>query len=627
MRKNYIYLFFLFLFTTILFAQKVTITPTSVNGSNVSAGPINLASVPYSTISLGVKVEIPAGAAVGDQGTLKVYYMNSVALGANVANGGDGGTLYFGGGKTATKSFTINLNWADFQTSGGFVYAEYKSSNSPSSTAYKSAYLSVIKNATMTTGTNLNPPADAPNPTKIPNTLCCNQTVRLGEKPAIITGTPFLNPYQGEPYGINTTWIAAGLSDGVRFINNTDSTLEIDHLTEIGKLTVTRGLGYRYGGQYPNKSNAITITVVPSPIINNISVDGYKDVNGFVEITNTNPKPIYSSSRSGAQVNLNILQDPYHISQRGDIFADIEKYEWQYSKTNQNDNVTTTKNWTTLPNEYGATLEYFIPENLSSTDDNYYVVRRIAFYKDIRSISNNLKIIPRIVKNNNIICCDQVLGENSISKEIGKPSIITGTIPSIENLNLEGKIFQLFSISYQWQSQAININRANEYGIWTNITDATSKDYLPPPLQFVTNPRGSLIIETTYNYRRIATINYQITSLINGSYTNNISKSYSNEVKVRFEKTYEPPTLIAYPNPASSIINVEYKGADYILSNTRITVANTLGTIVNSNIFSSISPNIISIDVSNFPIGTYFINIETGLGARKDGKITFLKKN
>jgi hypothetical protein len=101
----------------------------------------------------------------------------------------------------ATKSFVINLNWTDFLTSGGFIYAEYKSGAS-----YNSSNIAVIKNATMTTGTTLNPPADAPNPATIVNTLCCNQTIRLGDKPAPITGSQYLNPYKEEPYGINSQW-------------------------------------------------------------------------------------------------------------------------------------------------------------------------------------------------------------------------------------------------------------------------------------------------------------------------------------------------------------------------------------------------------------------------------------
>lgn len=60
MRKNYIYLVLLLAFSTVIFAQKVTLTPTVVNGVSYSSGSINLAGVSYSTVSLGVTVEMPS---------------------------------------------------------------------------------------------------------------------------------------------------------------------------------------------------------------------------------------------------------------------------------------------------------------------------------------------------------------------------------------------------------------------------------------------------------------------------------------------------------------------------------------------------------------------------------------
>jgi hypothetical protein len=53
-----------------------------------------------------------------------------------------------------------------------------------------------------------------------------------------------------------------------------------------------------------------------------------------------------------------------------------------------------------------------------------------------------------------------------------------------------------------------------------------------------------------------------------------------------------------------------------------------MGVIVNSNNFSTINQNLISIDVSNLIIGTYFINIKTGVGSRSgDTQLTFIKSN
>ncbi|MCD0468906.1 T9SS type A sorting domain-containing protein [Flavobacterium sp. JAS] len=603
MRKNYFYLLFLFLSTTISFAQKVTITPTSVNGSNVNAGPINLASVPYSSVSLGVKVEIPDGASVDDQGTIKIYYMNSVAIGPNVAIGGDGGALYFGGAKVANRSFTINLNWADFQTSGGFIYAEYKNMNSPSGAVFKSAYLSVIKNATVTTGTNLNPPADAPNPTKITNTLCCDQTVRLGEKPAPVTGTTYLNPYQNEPYGINSSWQAAGLGS-VRFISNNRSTLEIDNITELGKSTVTRSLGYNYGGQFPNKSNSVTITVVPSPITpNEIRINASINTDGSSEINNANPKDIFGDNSS---INLNILQDPFYVPKRGDTNVMIDKYEWEYRITNGT--TEDSSSWITIPNQSSPSLNSSYLPRSNSDKDNFYLLRRIAIYQNLKIASNSLKISLRAIRDNNTICCDQTL-EVSSSNIVERPSTITGTT-TVSNKNT-----YLF---YQWQSQTVT-ERGAKFSNWTNIPYATSKDYFPSTPEFVPGVGRNQPTVPTYNYRRIATDNI---------YTG--ETYYSNEVSlIPSTNVYSTSTLKIYPNPATSIINIEntYNRTGGIdLNDANINIVNITGNIVNLNDFTKITPTLISINVSNLVNGIYFINVSNNRSGRSyTEQFTFIK--
>lgn len=71
MRKNYMYLTLLLL-STIMFGQKVTLTPTVVNGANVNIGPINLGGSITSAISLNVKVETPTNSP--DNGTISIYY-------------------------------------------------------------------------------------------------------------------------------------------------------------------------------------------------------------------------------------------------------------------------------------------------------------------------------------------------------------------------------------------------------------------------------------------------------------------------------------------------------------------------------------------------------------------------
>jgi hypothetical protein len=596
MRKNYVYLVLLLLLNISMFGQKVTLTPTVVNGASFSAGSINLASVPYSTISLSVKVEMPATAAPGDNGTIRIYFSKGAALGSNVAIGGDGGALYFGGGKTATRSFVINLNWTDFLTAGGYIFAEYKSGAS-----YVSSNISVIKNATMTTGTTLNPPADAPNPTKIANTLCCNQTIRLGEKPKPITGSQYLNPYSGLPYGVNSQWLVT--SGPTTSLDDVNRIMHIDYITELKNIIVTRKLGYNSGGQFPNKSNDVTITVVPSPIIaNEISVDTSIDENGFYEITNTNPKAIFGSK---SYVNLNVLQNPSYISKRGDAVADIEKYEWEYTITNKA--LGGFNYWTTLPNEITTSINSYNFPDISSTNDNYFLLRRIVTYQNIKYASTPLKIVIRTIRNNNTICCDQTVKVLS-STEIESPFLITGS-NAVSSTNQ--------SLFYQWQSQTKDISGKTTN--WSNIVGATSKDYQPLPLQFVSSGGRGEPTVPSYNYRRIAK-----TNIYNGE------TSYSNEVSLTSSKSITRSDIIIYPNPATSILNIENTNTRIYGSNladSTISIVSITGVPVASNNFSIINPNLITVNISNLTTGSYFINIESYRSGRSNTEqFTFIKQ-
>lgn len=610
MRKNYIYFMALFILSTSVFAQKITLTPTVVNGRSVSGGPIDLGGTPNSTVSLNVTVEMPN--IPGNSGTLNIYSLNG--LNANVVSGGTGGALFFGEGKSASRSFVVNLNWSSFATSGSYIYAEYKTSGS---VAYK-GYMAVIKNATIS-GETPQRPADAPDPAKIANTLCCNQTIRLGDKPAPITGSQYLDPYKGQSWAVGSSWAVNG-NPNVRILDLDDANkvLTLDHVNELGSFTVVRSLGSVSELNKPYKSNAVTITVVPSPILNNdIYVDGASaNSNGFIEIINTNPKSIYGN-RSNSSVNLNIFQDPSHISQRTDSFADVESYEWEYVKTNLA--LGGINKWTTIENETSASLKFFNPKDIQINEDNYYLIRRIAIYKNVKRASNSLKVLLRTIRHNNNICCDQILNITSPGV-IESPTIITGSTAKIDDETINGTNLT-YTLSYQWQIQPV-IN--NENKVWSDISGATSKDYLPLPLKFVANGRGSLGIQTTYNYRRISSIYYE--ALRNGKLIKETIKSYSNEVSLTHSNaTYTSPTLTLYPNPSSSIINIENKADTYILANAKINIVNIMGTLVNSNNFSVITPNLISINISNLAIGTYFINIETG--SSRNIQLTFIKIN
>jgi hypothetical protein len=460
------------------FSQTTTIDGSLVvNNSSINPGAtINLGTYSISNVNLVAKVVIPTVQNDTYPGTIAVYYQKNSSSPVIIANGGNGGNLLFYGGLTVTRSFNITLDAAQFGLTGGFLYTEYKSY---SGTKYKSGNISIIKSST--TGGGI--PTDAPNPANIVNTLCCNQTVRLGDKPATIIGSQYANPYENLSYGINSSW---SISSSTQFeIDKINKTLNFDYTTEPKNITITRSLGYNSTTSLTNKSNTVTITVIPSPILNNaISVsEAGLNTEGFIKIIDTNPKQI--TGERGAVVNLNILANPNYVpQQRGDIIAQIEKFEWQYAKTDIKGSISN-RNWITIENENTATLGYSKLENISTKDGNFLLFRRIAVYQNIRRVSNLLKIILRKVSDNNIICCDQILAENTTLKQIEKPSIIIGTTPSIDKLSPDITNFQLTSITYQWQSQSIVNSRPNTYGAWSNITGATSKDYLPLPLQYL----------------------------------------------------------------------------------------------------------------------------------------------
>jgi len=592
MRKNYIYLVLLLVFNTGIFAQKVILTPTAVNGASVSSsGPINLGGTPSSTVSLGVRVEMPS--IPGNTGTISIYSLNG--LNSNVATGGNGGSLIFNEGNVASRSFVVNLNWSAFPTSGGFIFAEYKTA---SGVAYKSSYISVVKNATMGGGT-INPPADALNPSKIPNSLCCNQIVRLGDKPAPIVGSQYVDPYENFIYGINNRWNANNGS--ILNLDNTNKTLYLDYTTELKNITVTRELGYKGNNEYPNKSNTVTITVVPSPIISNVILV-YADPNpdGFIEHININPIQI-SGGQSRVNVSLDVLDNPSHIYSRTDRHADIERFEWEYAKTGKG--VGDSQKWITIPNENSSVLNYFNPTEISNTEDNFYLLRRIAIYKNIKNSSNTLKIMVRTIGYNNTICCDQVVKILS-STNFETPDIISGSTPLLDNTNITGKNFQINDISYQWQSQATGNQGTSP---WTDISGATSKDYLPAQ-KFTIQSSGRtgtvFIFDKSYKYRRIAKINYiNIDKGIHG----NVS-SYSNEVSL-YGSTYEEQTKI-YPNPTSSVLNIESRN----ISLYQIEIVNIMGVKANLQL-TIVNPNLITLDVSNLTRGTYFITMQRDYSA------------
>lgn len=577
MKKSTIILFLIALFYNIpSFGQTVTTSITLVNNTNVnSTDPINLGTNAVSNISLATNVSLPSAQNDSYPGTITIYYQKNTSSPAIVPQGGNGGNLLFLGGTSVSRNFNITLDATQFDLTGGFLYTEYKSY---SGVKYKSSNVSIIKSS------GGGSPVDI---SSASNTLCCNQTIRYGDKPNVITGSV-------APNNIMVSWsISSGSSSSNIEIPNT---IDFDYLFN----TITTTRTFQSGG-YTKKSNTITTTVVPSPILSNIiSVNMPLNTDGYAEFSSLKGIDIYTSA---SKVNLNILQDPFHINQRGDNYADIDGFQWEFTNIDKNNPIYGKKNWTSIANNNSASLSSFNPLPNSTSGDNYYLVRGIASYNGIKRVSNELKIMTRTLRYNNTICCDQTLKTTS-STTIENPSTITGSTPVYSNPNLDPNN-SYYSISYQWQSQ--KISRSIE--AWIDIIGATSKDYSPLPLTTIVNTRnGTISVEATYNYRRIAKFTY--TGFINGIWSSASESCYSNESNLGFSVDNTPPDVTIYPNPVSTILNVA-SIHDSLNNTTKISIANSVGGVVNSNNFSLISPNLINIDVSNLLMGTYFITIQT----------------
>ncbi|MEO8532878.1 MAG: T9SS type A sorting domain-containing protein, partial [Flavobacterium sp.] len=87
-----------------------------------------------------------------------------------------------------------------------------------------------------------------------------------------------------------------------------------------------------------------------------------------------------------------------------------------------------------------------------------------------------------------------------------------------------------------------------------------------------------------------------------------------------------PSSTIIYPNPATSIINIESKETIFTVDS-NVSISDITGLQVNSNNFSIVNPNLITINISNLTSGTYFINILTSANGRRSTlqQFTFIK--
>nr|WP_294922118.1 T9SS type A sorting domain-containing protein [uncultured Flavobacterium sp.] len=569
MRKNYVHLVLLLLLNISMFGQKVTLTPTLVNGVAYSSGSINLESVSTSSVSLSVKIEIPSNASVGDQGTIKIYFSKGSALGSNVVNGGDGGTIYIGGGNVATRSFSIKLFSGDFNVSGGYIYAEYTAF---SGAAYKSSNISIKKNDTSTTPTT---------PTTPNSSDGYLQRIPYG-------GFPILPEF-------NTNFSNAENIDSQVWIDENDIQYGNQANNQIYKYTTLREKTTFNDGRSPVYSREIKASPAnfygASTIVNNTIESNQYLTNDEVPKTiignqATKTDVIEASGGGGRTRYQNVTTNLTNYQWQSRIKSPL-KWPWfnsyYFAEYSWVDIIgATEQNYTPLKSEQGMEYRRLILEEKFAPQTNYR-----------KSAASNVVNVVSLSSNStkDIICCDQTVAVDKLANRI------VGD-------------YQEF---IQWQISKDNVN-------WENIFGANDKNYRPVRIE-LGNGRRTYLNEIDENkelfYRRMIFDYYG-----NKYYTSNV-------IKIIFESRSSTTnnSIKIYPNPTTSILNIENTRTTVTLSN--ITIMDQTGNTFAPNSYSIINSNLTQINVSNLPSGIYFLNMQVKAEGSTRGyshQTTFIKE-
>ncbi|OUL62768.1 T9SS type A sorting domain-containing protein [Flavobacterium sp. AJR] len=566
MRKKYFYFVLTLLFsTTILFGQKVTLTPLLVNGKGYTTGSINLGSYSTSSITLSVQIESPV--ATGNDGNINIYYVKTAAMGSITPSGGNGGSLFFGGGKIATRSFVISLNSSDFNTSGGYIYAEYKNA---SGVAYKSSNITVIKDGTPTNPTN---PTTPPQP--ITKTIV--EKIPYG-------GTPLLPQYYEYSNTEHQEWV---VNDNIPFEGmRNDAKLYTPSLAKLKqKTTLKDGTVY-----YSDAVNVYVLYFLKQ--FKDLYVDNKISSNQYL---NDGESPNTIIGNQASETHSVPIPGVRGYQQ---VTNPLTNYQWQARIkfpllwANHNDIYFYSYGWTDIP---GATqINYTPPKTDRAMEYRRLVLEDPLDQSSLRNCatSNVVSIVPLINDSTqNIICCDQTL--TTSTRDVADPIIGDYTFGSSVN---------------QWQISEDGTN-------WKDIFGKTNKDCKPSYVLTDDDRRGNNTSKTQY-YRRLI-------------YNFNDNKFYtSNTAKINYNLNNNNPNterILVYPNPTASILNIESSEINFI--NAQISIVNVAGNVFIPNSTSIINSNSISLDVSNFITGTYFINIQTSINYRRSTlhQVTFIK--
>lgn len=545
-----------------IFSQLVSLTVNNVNGSGISSSqPISINANTTATVSLDTQVTLANAPSDNYPGTIKIYYQKNTSFPINVANGGDGGGLLFLGSTTAYRSFTITLNSGQFDATGGYIYAEYQTY---SGIKYKSANKSVVVSAT--TG------GDGGTGNSSGNCTSCEyyEIVPYAAVP-ISPELPISIPGSKE-----FTWVYYDYNNPTTFETPYDFIDRQGNMAQAYSSAVLKQKKKTYG-IVSNTGEAVTIisysktfrifmnrpfeNISRLKFSNNIEAEQYLPYGSIPQTIVGNNAYIVSSDRNTPNIPVN-------------------NYQWQTRIANPTmpnwDNYVDYKEsygWKDIPN---ATQKDYTPTNSVNQARQY---RRLVI--DINNPANVITARKAVTSNvigiyptnnsniTNTICCSLTSGSESVQPFLGSD-------PTLDMNNH----------FYLWQFSHDNIN-------WYNIDKEFSKDYTP-------NQRASR--SNKVYYRRMVVKNdftyYYPSNSVYVERTNRASK-------LMVENNDKNVTFNIYPNPSSSILNIEINSKNFPYS---IKIIDLIGSVLISE--KKINSKSLSLDISNLPKGMYNLIIE-----------------
>lgn len=543
-------LFFILLISHYLSCQ-VIIDGITVNGAS-AYGTINLnPNISTSNIYINVSIQVPVSPVdTNYPGSLTIYYKTSNAFSPIVANGGQSIPIQFLGGTFISRSFYISLINNSFQESGGYLYAEYKNYNS--TTILKSANINITKTSGVQPG---NPGGGGGGCSD-----CYSEKVPYGGVPLLpysdLINQPLYKWYILTPYGESEIGPYEDVSD------NRKTLYERLYL----RLRYENNYLMKYTASvdrpYSRSDNYISRLIIDN------SISGTQDV-----IYGGTPQTIFGNN---ATVN-NTANNTYQWQERI-VKKHCDCGEGDYKQWSE------IYGWKNIP---GATLVNYTPPSNHTKTKEY---RRLIFDNYGIPMASNVETIysistDSVIDTTNLICCNKIYFPNDpISPIIG------------QNVDLYHYI--------QWQEGKIINGNIME---WRTLADDISKDKVPYTTLNRRNPRP---YSSTAYYRRVLTHRFNgklyVSNTVAINYTNINSnrKIYSQSNK----ELLNIDSIFIYPNPSSSIINIE---SEHDLSSFNAKIIDVTGRLILKNNYE-LSGYSTQLNISDLPTGIYTIIIENG---------------